>query len=84
MTVASTKVAMCGTIPCLSRVATADLVTRAACCLYLPLTATRSERDPTIASPPSLQGEGAKEAPWQYLHKSMVLVETVYGWCWPK
>ena len=62
----------------------ADLVTRAACCLYLPLTATRSEKGPAMASPSSLLGEVAKGAPWQYLHTNMVLGETVDGWCWPK
>ena len=38
----------------------ADLATRAACCRYLPLTATRSEKEPAMASPSSLPGEGAK------------------------
>ena len=59
----------------------AELVTRAACCLYLPLTATRSEKGPAMASPSSLLGEVAKGAPWQYLHTNMVLGETVDGWC---
>ena len=59
----------------------ADLATRAACCRYLPLTATRSEKERAMASPSSLPGEGAKGAPWQYLHTNMVLGETVDGWC---
>ena len=62
----------------------AELVTRAAFCLYLPLTATRSEKGPAMASPSSLLGEVAKGAPWQYLHTNMVLGETVDGWCWQK